>query len=240
MFLAIPFIIAFIILLILVPVYKTILQFSQRNRSSIPQSKEESILDELTILLNIEEVSYKNREYTYPEILLMGLAPLVGIILVYAFQKEIKPFDLEYFPLVIPLILVGYISYWVSRIAREDLTESYGSFLMWGMSIGLFFYPILGIHFISSMTVLGVVIFPFLAFALIAPIPCCLFIYTELESRNFSFEKKRWVANPIPLFALVVFLVLVGIVLGYPTDAILQAFTGGEDFMFSNLQKLKF
>jgi hypothetical protein len=192
------------------------------------------------------------------EFFYMGLSPLAGIALVYFFQEDIKPFGMSMMPTLILYVAVGWSSYWLSRYKKETLPDGVNVFLTYGMLAGAFLYLLLTLHYISPMTVLGVMIFPYLAFPLLAPFPALLYTLREIRQLQDYMNSKEEEKREIPgihseekqlvdqirwrgmvhsgltfigfLACLQLFLL---VVFGLPLDSLFLLFAGGEDFLFS-------
>ena len=179
---------------ILIPFFKSVIRLSRYlNQEHIAinsfQSINSQVLDDLDKDSKSSDMP-KVPSWEYPEILFVGIAPIYGIFLTYAFYRDIKPFHIDYAPSLILYILVVYSSYWMSRYYKDKLPVSIVALLPYGIILSFLFYPILIIHFLSPMTLLGGVIFPYLAFPLFAPLPALLYAIREFSILNYFIEKK--------------------------------------------------
>ncbi len=245
--------------LIIFPLVQTIRDLSRfitfrRNgklayKTTNAELTDDQILDEMD--LERPAISEWPNTYPFAEILFMGVAPLAGIGLVFAFSGQIDPFSLPFFPAVIPFIALPYLAYWLSRIAKKNLPFAALEFLPVLMRLGIIFYLIMGAHFlISYMTLMGLLFLPYLGFALIAPIPAVVYIWIETHRNaryiqalaridaDTSGGSQNYKTIPLGIQLLwigVIVIVAHGIFhfSGLGLDALYQAFVGGEGFLFS-------
>ena len=229
-----------VVLLIIIPIFYGAAQILRHFASRTPQEMRQGI-------------QWKR---DYPELVLMGVAPLVGIALVYLFKAEIHPFDLKYAITIGILILMAYFPYWTIRLFRDRISLTVNAMLFHGLVLGQILYILLAIHFISPMTVLGVVIFPYLGFTLLAPALAIFWNWWLLRQHQEYMEaqlevvpatedpdyvraqKIAWLdwGNHLNWMRLLGVLIVVQVLLfafGQPIDAVWEAFRGGEDFLFS-------
>ena len=219
-----------------------------------------TILDKPTRL----ELSYEKWKYKweFPEILFMGIAPILGSFFIYNFQNDIKPFALDYSPTLITYIVLAYVSYWLSRLFKEKLPAVVNMILPYGMLIGLGLYAVLFVHFISVMTIYGGVLLPFLAFPLFAPLPALLYNLRQIKQHNLFnlkqtislweqysesapekdlFRKLWWhegFPNPVFVIGFITAIQIVLYQIGQPFDSLIKVFTESSDFLLSNANLL--
>ena len=196
------------------------------------------------------------RQTSYPEILLMGIAPPFGLVLVYGFERDITPYALDYFPSLAVYLLIAYLSYWLSKYYNKEFQIEANLILNFGMLTGCLIYPFMAIHSISEMTLLGAAIFPYLAFPLFAPLPALLFTFRQLEVHQKFISRQiqeteinslnvnsiRWFNNmykmnsPVGWLGLAIFLMVIQSLLGFfgqPANAVFLAFLHGSEFFYS-------
>ncbi|MEM6724106.1 MAG: hypothetical protein AAF598_08710 [Bacteroidota bacterium] len=208
--------------------------------------------------MGYSDIDLIREKIRWSEILMIGLGPIVGILLTYTFKTEIKPFDLTYFPSLCVLILLPWVSYWLSRVGKTWISPLLYAALPIGMLIGITIYFGLGLHFVSPLSALGVAVFPFFGFALLAPIPAMLFIIRELKRHSLFFHIKmdghwyhpmahtsyfqflaarNWIRRPA--FYLVTLVVFIGLyaflaVLNGNALFLLEVVQNSQEFLFSN------
>ena len=249
--------ILFIVILIIWPFISSIVSFVKHQRKLVNSynssfdSIDSEYLDE-----DFLDPPKPQKKANYAETLFMGIAPLFGIALIYGFQSEIKPFAIEYFPSLAVYLLVAYLSYWLSKIFRKELPTEANLLLNYGMITGCLIYPFIAVHYISELTLLGTAIFPYLAFPLFAPLPACLFTFSQLqvhqrfimgqikatEINYLNARTMEWysnlykIDNPFGLLGFIIFLMIIQSLLGFfgqPANAVMLAFLHGSEFLFS-------
>lgn len=196
----------------------------------------------------------------YPEILFMMFAPIAGCIYLPVFKNDIHPFALEHSTSLVAFILISFLSYWLSRFFKNQVSPLIYALLPAGMIIGCVLYLIMAVHFISSMTILGGMIFPYFAIPLFAPIPALLYNIRELIYHNDLFPQKMlaaewyhplskskffrllamapWASRPGYYLATAGFAVFIAISMtffGQDPFSIIKAFTESRDFLLSGL-----
>jgi Family of unknown function (DUF6688) len=258
------FSILLIIVLVIRPFFESLYHFIKFHEPSNSITENEVIAKEQevsTMTSNEEFANHSNLKIDkrYSEVLFMGIAPVMGLGLVYGFQEIFTPFNLSYFPSLAVFLLIPYLSYWISKSYFKELPLEANLLLSYGMMTGCLIYPFLAIHFVSEMTLLGTVIFPFLAFPLFAPIPALLYtlkqfhIHTsflerqinETEINHLNQNAIQWIGNlckfenPAAWLGLSIFILIIQNLLGFfgqPFNAVVLAFLQSEDFFFSTAQ----
>lgn len=240
--------------LIVIPFVLTIVRFVNFFRNTeVVESTDESLLD-------AEEVPHlkarqKEKKFTYPEILFMGISPILGIIFVFVFKDDIKPFDINHTLSLGVFVVLAYAAYWVSKIAKQRVNNTVFLLLPMGMMIGILIYLAIFIHFISPITLMGGALLPVFGFALYAPLPAILFNIKELVRHKQFYRQKfaiedayrstlffqtlgtspsinnatYYIATLLVIAAIQGLLVLVG----QDMLSMMHVFTGGEGFLFS-------
>lgn len=243
----------FYILLILVPLYKAgknlipfFMGYSKRSKISSP----DSVLDCLEG--NIEIQHYK-KGWSYPEFLFNGVSPVLGSIFIYMFNREIKPFDLNHSPTLLAFSILPFVAYWLMRIGNGQLLSIKKlAILESSLVFGIILYFAYGLHFCSEMGLAGVCFLPVFGFALIAPFPAMVYLMRELIVIKSTIRTKTDNALATPsilkpgfrisdrvkgylFFAAIIFVLKVTLIAigGQEWDSLIQAFTGGRDFLFS-------
>jgi len=221
--------------------------FSGVSKSTSP----DSILD---CIEGNKEVPSFSKKYSYPEILFNGISPVLGVFFVYYFNSELKPFDLAHYPSLLAFSFIPFIAYWISRNKTHQFSIKNLAVIEAGLSFGIVLYLAYGIHFCSEMTPIGVFFLPMFGFALIAPVPATVYLLRQLiivksqitEQVNSTLSVPNNAKPPFNispqtkgylLFCLGVALLLCSLVFlgGQNWDSLIKAFTGGTNFMFSNL-----
>ncbi len=251
------------IFIILIPFVKSISRFNQffsNTEDAISLTTPDSMYQSILDVNDSYEVNAAEKEldtWEFPELLFMGIAPPLGVFLIYYFYKDIQPFHIDYAPALGVYIFIGYVSYWLSRYCKKHVSISFAAILPYGIAIGILLYCILFIHFISGLTLLGGAVFPFFGFPLFAPLPALLYSTRELklltthlhqqtdkseysseqQSSNLSFAKNLLWQNNIENWGfLIVLIFIIQAVLylfGFPFESIWLALREGEGFLFS-------
>jgi|GEM_PF-3846017 len=220
-------------------------KYSIRSKSTSP----DTILD---CVEGNKDVSAYSSTISFPELLYNGIAPILGVFFVYYFHKEIKPFDLGHYPTLLAFSFIPFIAYWVMRKMGDGLSVKSLAVIEPSLIFGVVLYLIYGLHFCSQMTLLGLMIFPFLAFALIAPIPAMGFLLRELSVVRSLINQKtdhtlsapsalkpafrlREQTKGYAIFGVGFALLLISLVLlgGQDWDSLIKVFRGGQEFLFS-------
>ena len=194
----------------------------------------------------------KKRKYDYPEILFMGISPLLGIIFIFIFRKDIHPFAPEHTLSLGVLVVIAYASYWLLRTRKETLPLSVHLWLPVGMMIGILLYFVLFLHLLSPMILLGAAVFPFFAFPLFAPIPALLYNIKALHLQRtwllenemidstvflgITFKRTPWYRNGVYYLLVIGVIIVLQVSLlpfGQEVDSLIKVFTEGEEFFFS-------
>ncbi len=249
MHLLIPGII-FAIILIVYPFIKSFSEFFEdpirQNKVAVnPMSNEAlEVLDYPEQgRINIPEKSTPS----YPEILMMGIAPIAGIFLVYYFERDLVPFDLNHFPSLIAYIVFSYVCYWISRFGSSPSSGRMMVIVQHGLAIGILLYLFLFIHYISPLILLGGLVLPYVAFPLFAPLPALLYSWRQMERNNkkiterinngntdINLNNAYWNFRPqnILILLVLIFVIQGGLmVFGQGPFSPVAAFLGGEGFL---------
>ncbi len=207
----------------------------------------ESILDVAESHVVVKD---KVKKWDYAEIVCLGIAPVMGIIVSYIFSDMRIPFDPFYAISAVTFIAIGYTSYWASRSFRRQLPLTINLLLPYGILIGVICYLFLFIHFISLLTVMAMAFVSLLAFPLLAPLPAAFYAIRQFKiQRQFIKEQTNrddtlpfWVRGLNWNFNVMNFIYLIGIILliqtglffiGQPIDGFWMAFRGSDGFLFS-------
>ena len=243
-------IIPIIIIPFVIAIRRNISYWKQQNGVSIGRTEVvlEDVLDTPVQENQIRPVS-KLKSWEFPELWFMGIAPLVGMGLVGAFHREIKPFALEYVSSLFLFIMIPYLSYWISRYGKERLSILMNIALSYGMLIGLGLYLALFLHFIAPITILAGAIFSFLAFPLFAPLPALLYNVREIQEQQYHLQIQiqsnySWYARlqlswrNLVINLIVVIIIIVGLIFllslfGQDIFSIIDVFLEGKGFLFS-------
>ncbi len=251
------------IFIILIPFIKSITSFNRFVRGEHQPTRRQVSPTNYDFILDVDDYEEAKPEtvsissWEFAEFLFVGVAPLLGVGLIYIFYSEIKPFHIEYVPIVGAYVFIGFLSYWFSRFFKEQLPIFIVALLPYGIGIGILLYIILIIHFISPMTLLGGALLPFLGFPLFAPLPALLYSIREmriliphLHNRIYISENSidytetgiqfasniSW-HNSLQNWALLgVFILGVQAIFysfGFPLESIWLALREGEGFFFS-------
>jgi len=251
------------IFIILIPFIKSIYQFNRFFRNTedtlslkTAEGMYQSILD-TNDTYEVKTKKHQVASWEFPEILFMGLAPPCGVFMIYYFYRDIQPFHIDYAPVLGIYIFAGYISYWLSRYGKKNISISLAASLPYGIVIGIILYCILFIHFISQLTLLGGAILPFFGFPLFAPLPALLYSIRELkiltthlheqfdqsedsieqQSGNISFARNLLWQNSFQNWGLLIILIFiiqaVLFLFGFPFESIWLALRESGGFLFS-------
>ncbi len=211
------------------------------------EDSQEFVLDSL-IHSRGESLSFR-RGFDFPEFLFMGVSPIIGLFFIKSFSGMISPFDVNAAPTLAVYCVFAWSAYWISRLGKANIPAKLLNILPFGIYIGLLLYPFLAIHFISEITLYGMLL-PFFSFPLFAPLPAWLYTLRELmELRNFKAEKameslatlgnsSRKILNDstkhyLGFGAFILLIQVVLVLFGQEWTSIIDVFTGGEDFFFS-------
>lgn len=243
----------FYILLMVVPLYKAgkhLIPFFRGYTKRSTVKSPDSILDCLEG--NTEVKGYKTG-WSYPEFLFNGVSPILGSIFIFMFSREIKPFDLEHCPTLLAFSILPFVAYWLVRI-NKGTSFSIKSLAIVESSLvfGIILYFAYGLHFCSEMGMAGVFFLPIFGFALLAPIPAMFYLIRELiivksvmrtktdnELTAHSMLKPKFrVSERVKgylFFAGIIIILKITLIAvgGQEWDSLIQAFTGGRDFLFS-------
>lgn len=190
------------------------------------------------------------------EIFWCCIAPIVGCINVYAFKEDAKPFDLKTFPVLMALIAFYMLCYWISRTFKNRSSAEGFVVLAIGLVVGFFINTLLTIHFLSPVTLVGLIICPYFAFPLLAPYIMTFYQWMEikqlLKCQHERFQqvektpKTTWTESQLRQVAFhrnPIFYFLAGLLLliltssfwaiGYPMDSLVSTFIDGKEFLFS-------
>ncbi|MEM7103285.1 MAG: DUF6688 family protein [Bacteroidota bacterium] len=249
--------VVFVVILILVPFVLCIWRFA-RFATGLRQARNLSDVADFYPIGKKRQLLNHRIRVDFPEFLFMGVAPVLGSMFIYYFRHDIHPFAIDHTPTLLAFISVAYVSYWVSRLAKRRISPLLYAILPLGMLIGCLLYGAMFFHFISGMTILGAVVFPYYAFALYAPIPALLYNVRELILHNryymdkmhgdswyhpvrqsgiFKFlSKGAWAFRPtyyLLLLPTIFTLQALMLQFGQEPMSIIHVFTEGKDFLFS-------
>lgn len=170
---------------LVIPVFRSLFDFVRFFTNDVADEAVD-ILDDYS-LPSMDRIREK---VTWSEGLYMGLGPVLGVLFSYVFQSELEPFSLSLMPSIAVLILIPWSCYWLSRLGKTWISPLLYAVLPIGMLIGVPVYFIIGLHFISPVSAMGAMVFPYLGFALIAPIPAMLYVIRELKRHSLFFDVK--------------------------------------------------
>ena len=190
------------------------------------------------------------KKWDYAEIIAMGIAPIMGVILHFVFTDMKIPFAPQYAISAISFIAIGYCSYWLSRGFKNRLSLIANLILPYGIVIGVLSYIMLFVHFMSLTTLLAMGFVSIIAFPLIAPLPAIIYALRQLKIQVEYLQKQmgegfqtsnwikglRWNFDFINLLYLIGFVSIIQIflmILGQPLDGFWLAFRESEGFLFS-------
>ncbi len=235
--------------LVLVPLVKTateLFPFFKRKKTK-KQKDPDLVLDHL--IKNTTPIPAKKRP-SFPEVLYLGVSPILGSMFIYIFKREIKPFDLDNSLTLLMYIVIPFLCYWGVRLWKDKLPDwaVYGSIP--GMALGCVLYSVLFVHFISEMTALGVAFLPIFGFTLLAPLPALGFTIREIhKTRAYLNDRIQFKIDYLQSFSkftsqqkgILAFWLLFGILqclmflAGQEWNSVILAFTEGKNFFFSDI-----